>query len=1143
MLSDSPKPSDFLEQSVPRQAGPTHSRKPSKRDSKLDGDMLNGMTNGTPINDHEANHATFLTPSPSTGAMSTHAGSSIDITDFHTHETLAAEKNGSSIPAVPVLSPPVTIVISAEDQSSRLQTPAAYFTTGPTAVTRGGYFEESFAAAAENSRTSLPSSTENLSPHGPATGSAGRKARASLRKLLRPGRHGKSDASKRPDSPSPTTSSSSSSLLKPQLLDLPNVRRRSHVYSQRRSVSHAGAVALNTPLDVDHLSHDTVEPAPSFDLPSLPFAFSIDLSARNLSHFPALPSPRFEDLVELHLVNNWITAVPEAVIATLPNLQVLDLSQNLLTAIPSGIDCLKKLREVYVRENRLETVACELGRCVALEVVDFGRNLIKDFEPSTFATLTSLTTLDLSHNHLRILPASIGPLAPSLRVLYIHGNPFDTSFLTLCTPLMDAMAAEEPHTPDLVNAPSPTTLTDLQPTAPSETPDTPRTRRKRIQSMPAPPPTWSTSRIWAEDHGRKSGGSPTRKRPPLLGVFGGPKEILDVFTEPGELDSSANPEGIAVVNTPVSEDCEDKSNTASMATAVASEQQNPPSEQRRWSMNMAIGVETSEMPSATGRDSLSKRRFGMGSRRRSSRSENVSSPTLPTTPAPDSFTASYGPRTSSLPSMPPPPTTPHGSLRNRFSLFSLRTPTPTSHLPVATALAQLLHYLRDAHDLDPRTLNAEVDMLEPLAETSDREDGKEGNLKKQTSGRRRLVVEEIVNTERTYVRELGALVEVYVDPCEAKDLLSSYERNAIFANVRSILLFHKEHFLPDLEKQAEDSEQALGAVFLASAPFLRMYSTYYNNFDSATLLISQLDPALTTPATSNATKPAKNAHHLSKSFRDFALHAKTDPRHTQNSLQSFLILPVQRLPRYKLLVDELFECTPPSHSDYPALRRARDEVRRRVAECNEKKREWEARERGLHVLLRVKVRGWSAGVDAFRHVRPGRRFVREGSMRVLRCVEFVGAATGRVRLDALQACGGGKPGRFRIGIIGHLIETTFAKADVPSSVMSTATDPARVEHVTGREFRFFLFSDVLCWCRARPLGNTDGEHELIMGIALTPGCAELVEVDRGGDEGKEREGILRVRDRDSVVYLRGPWDEMEAWKSECSCNGEAEESS
>ncbi|KAI8821301.1 uncharacterized protein EV422DRAFT_495801, partial [Fimicolochytrium jonesii] len=103
----------------------------------------------------------------------------------------------------------------------------------------------------------------------------------------------------------------------------------------------------------------------------------LDISSRNLSHFPALPA-QFNGLVELHLVNNWITAIPGSILGRLERLQVLDLSQNLLAQLPAEIGGLRELREVYVRENRLVGLPVELADAGRLRVCDFGRNRITD---------------------------------------------------------------------------------------------------------------------------------------------------------------------------------------------------------------------------------------------------------------------------------------------------------------------------------------------------------------------------------------------------------------------------------------------------------------------------------------------------------------------------------------------------------------------------------------------------------------------------------------------------------------------------------------------------------------------------------------------------------------------------------------------
>ncbi|KAI9007111.1 Dbl homology domain-containing protein [Gaertneriomyces semiglobifer] len=346
--------------------------------------------------------------------------------------------------------------------------------------------------------------------------------------------------------------------------------------------------------------------------------------------------------------------------------------------------------------------------------------------------------------------------------------------------------------------------------------------------------------------------------------------------------------------------------------------------------------------------------------------------------------------------------------------------------------------------------------------------------------------------------------------------------------------------------------QQLGKAFLDGAPFLRMYSVYYNNFDSANNLVRGLDsnaPATTSSAlgaSPGVSGPGSFARlrilvaesaankAMSKRFREFMHEVRNHPRHTQNSLQSFLILPVQRLPRYKLLLDELFECTPSDHPDYEPLKQAREEVRCRVQECNEKKREWEAREQGLHVLLKVKIRDWSARAAVVNHVKPGRRFIRDGLVRVVKCLEPAGLVEeDEQRIDPLMACGG-KRDRFRQIFIGGLVETRFGFKGSSLEDGDTIGPEQLITHgltrTTGKEFKLFLFSDVLCWCKRK--GTADGEFDLVCGVELGTDdmAVELIESDQGGGPANIEFGaFLRIRNAQSIVYLGGTVAEMSSW--------------
>jgi RhoGEF domain len=114
------------------------------------------------------------------------------------------------------------------------------------------------------------------------------------------------------------------------------------------------------------------------------------------------------------------------------------------------------------------------------------------------------------------------------------------------------------------------------------------------------------------------------------------------------------------------------------------------------------------------------------------------------------------------------------------------------------------------------------------------------------------------STERTYVKGLQELIDIYIKPASApvillggvsstkETVIPASERKIVFSGLDSLFSFHKDIFLPALElaanpvlrPQAKQSEQEMEGVlsanaargiartFVSHAAFMRMYSTY-----------------------------------------------------------------------------------------------------------------------------------------------------------------------------------------------------------------------------------------------------------------------------------------------------------------------------
>lgn len=152
---------------------------------------------------------------------------------------------------------------------------------------------------------------------------------------------------------------------------------------------------------------------------------------------------------------------------------------------------------------------------------------------------------------------------------------------------------------------------------------------------------------------------------------------------------------------------------------------------------------------------------------------------------------------------------------------------------------------------------------------------------KKEKYRRRLTerVNELLHTENVYVERLRHVVEDYIPELMREDIPPSLKgmKPDIFANIERICRFHGEEFLPAL-RDCENDLRKLGQCFRRYEQRFNMYVMYSRNNKRATRLVYE-----------------------NKQFfqeRQLELGDRLD-------LSSYLLEPVQRIPRYKLFLDDL----------------------------------------------------------------------------------------------------------------------------------------------------------------------------------------------------------------------------------------------
>lgn len=154
------------------------------------------------------------------------------------------------------------------------------------------------------------------------------------------------------------------------------------------------------------------------------------------------------------------------------------------------------------------------------------------------------------------------------------------------------------------------------------------------------------------------------------------------------------------------------------------------------------------------------------------------------------------------------------------------------------------------------------------------------------------IINEILDTEKTYYNHLKNCVNVYMKPLTDQvgtnnELISLKNIKEIFSSIDIIENMHSS-FLVDLENRIKNAssgtsdadEAKVGDVFIRLVDCLRLYKAYISNYDKAIETLSD---------------------HLEKpKFRQWIDTQKET--HQTLSLANILICPIQRIPRYSLLL-------------------------------------------------------------------------------------------------------------------------------------------------------------------------------------------------------------------------------------------------
>ncbi|XP_033969033.1 T-lymphoma invasion and metastasis-inducing protein 1-like isoform X2 [Trematomus bernacchii] len=192
----------------------------------------------------------------------------------------------------------------------------------------------------------------------------------------------------------------------------------------------------------------------------------------------------------------------------------------------------------------------------------------------------------------------------------------------------------------------------------------------------------------------------------------------------------------------------------------------------------------------------------------------------------------------------------------------------------------------------------------------------------------RKVICELVETERTYVKDLNCLIGRYLTPLQKETFLTQDELDVLFGNLLEMVEFQVEflktledgtRLVPDLEK-LETVDQfkkilfSLGGSFLYYADRFKIYSAFCASHTKVPKVLVK-----------------------AKTDTDFkAFLEERNPKQQHSStLESYLIKPIQRVLKYPLLLKELYSLTDPDSEEHYHLDVAMKAMNKVASHINE----------------------------------------------------------------------------------------------------------------------------------------------------------------------------------------------------------------
>ncbi|KAJ1897655.1 hypothetical protein LPJ66_003234, partial [Kickxella alabastrina] len=187
--------------------------------------------------------------------------------------------------------------------------------------------------------------------------------------------------------------------------------------------------------------------------------------------------------------------------------------------------------------------------------------------------------------------------------------------------------------------------------------------------------------------------------------------------------------------------------------------------------------------------------------------------------------------------------------------------------------------------------------------------------REELEAKRTNIIQELIATERSYVEKLRALIDIYVVPLRSaarsanNTLIPAYDAHVIFGNIERVSEVN-ERFLGDLEAWAAgemDPRETIGSLCRDHFVDFHVYKRYINGYQHALATSRELE--------------AKNPLYAA-----FLNRAREREECRKLGISDLLIMPVQRIPRYTLLLTDLLKATVAEEDEVACIQLALERV-------------------------------------------------------------------------------------------------------------------------------------------------------------------------------------------------------------------------